>query len=129
MPKVTEKKIATPAKQTLASEKGKPKKMNATVASSTPGPKTSNADAKGRVVLGPKYANKLFRVSEQPDGNLLLEPVVTVHEREAWLFQNPEALAMVMKGIAESKSGNTVYRGSFAQYLEIDTEEDDENGA
>ena len=126
MPKVTEKKIATPAKQTLASEKGKPKKKTATVASPTPGPKTSNADAKGRVVLGPKYANKLFRVSEQPDGNLLLEPIVTVHEREAWLFQNPEALAMVMQGIAESKAGKGKYLGSFAQYADIDIDADDD---
>jgi len=88
-------------------------------------PKTSNSDSKGRVVLGPKHANKMFQVTEQPDGNVLLEPVVTVHEREVWLFQNPEALAMVQQGIRESREGNTVYMGSFAHYADLDIDEED----
>ena len=78
--------------------------------------RTSNADSKGRVVLGAQFANKMFRVSEQPDGNLLLEPVVAVHEREAWLYHNPEALASVRRGIEESKAGKGEYLGSFSKY-------------
>ena len=86
--------------------------------------KTSNADSKGRIVLGPNHANKMFRVSEQPDGNLLLEPVVVMHEREVWLFQNPEALAMVQQGIAESRAGKGKYLGSFAQYADLDIDDE-----
>ena len=88
--------------------------------------KTSNADAKGRVVLGPKYANKMFRVSEQPDGNLLLEPVVAVHEREVWFYRNPEAQAMVQEGIRQSRAGETVFLGSFAQYADLDIDDDED---
>lgn len=88
--------------------------------------KTSNADAKGRVVLGPKYANKMFRVSEQPDGNLLLEPVVAVHEREVWFYRNPEAQAMVQEGIRQSRAGETVSLGSFAQYADLDIDDDED---
>lgn len=87
--------------------------------------KTSNADAKGRVVLGPQHANKMFRVSEQPDGNLLLEPVVAVHEREVWFYRNPKAQAMVQEGIRQSRTGETVFLGSFAQYADLDIDDGD----
>lgn len=85
--------------------------------------KTSNSDAKGRVVLGPKHANKMFRVSEQPDGNLLLEPVVAVHEREVWFYKNPEAQAMVQEGIRQSRAGKGKDLGSFAEFANDDTDE------
>lgn len=51
--------------------------------------RTGFADPKGRIVLGSKFANKMFRVSEQPDGNLLLEPMIAVHEREFVKFVEP----------------------------------------
>ena len=86
--------------------------------------KTSNSDAKGRVVLGPQHANKMFRVSEQPDGNLLLEPLVAIHEREIWFYKNPEVQAMVQKGIRQSKAGRGKYLGSFAEFAEGDADED-----
>lgn len=79
--------------------------------------KTSNADAKGRVVLGPKHANKTFRVTEQPDGNLLLEPVMVVHEREAWFYRNSEVQSMVQEGIRQSRAGETVSLGSFIDHV------------
>ena len=87
--------------------------------------KTSNSDSKGRVVLGPQYANKMFRMSEQPDGNLLLEPVVTVHEREVWFYKNPEVQAMVQEGIRQSRSGKGKYLGSFAQYANLEIDDED----
>ena len=89
-----------------------------------PASKTSSADAKGRVALGASHANKLFRVTEQNDGNLLLEPVVAVHEREVWFYRSPEAQAMVQEGIRQSRAGETVDLGSFAQYADL--EEDPE---
>lgn len=84
--------------------------------------KASQSDSKGRIVLGSKYANKTFRVTQQPDGNLLLEPVVLVHEREAWLLQNPDALNAVRQGVAESREGHVKYLGSFAQFNDEETD-------
>ena len=48
--------------------------------------------------------------------------MITIPERERWLFANPEALASVKQGLKESAAGETHYLGSFAQYadLEID---------
>lgn len=80
--------------------------------------KTSYADAKGRIVLGSRYANKMFRVSEQRDGNLLLEPVVAVHEREVWFYRNPEAQLAVQQGIQESRQGKGQYLGSFGEFAD-----------
>jgi hypothetical protein len=85
--------------------------------------RTSNSDSKGRIVLGSRFANRTYRVQELPDGNILLEPIVMVHEREAWLYRNPEALATVLEGIEQSKRGETVDLGSFAQYADLDTED------
>jgi hypothetical protein len=110
-------------KKQTAKPKPKPKVVREAVAGYSA--KTSRADSKGRVVLGPSQANKTFRVTEQPDGNLLLEPVVVIHEREAWLFKNPEALAMVQKGIKESMAGKTVPLGSYAQYIDLEIDEED----
>ena len=80
--------------------------------------RTSQADSKGRIVLGATHADKAFRVRQLPDGNILLEPIVMVHEREAWLYRNPEALAMVRKGIEQSKRGEIVDLGSFAEHAD-----------
>jgi len=87
--------------------------------------KTSNSDAKGRVVLGAQHANKMFRISEQPDGNLLLEPVIAVHEREVWFYRNPEAQAMVQEGIRQSREGKGKDLGSFAEFADIEIEDED----
>lgn len=88
--------------------------------------KTSSADAKGRFGLGAKYANKQFRLSEQPNGNLVLEPMVTIHEREVWFYKNPEAQAMVQEGIHESQKRKVVSLGSFAEYADTDDDGDGE---
>ena len=113
----------SPTQDSMPDNTKKPKVVRE--ASAVYGGKTSRADSKGRVVLGAHLANKTFRVTEQADGNLLLEPVVVIHEREAWLYQNPEAMAMVRKGIKESKAGKGVSLGSFAQYADLEIEEDD----
>jgi hypothetical protein len=52
-------------------------------------------------------------------GQILLDPVVSISERELWLWQNPEAIASVQRGIEQAESGNLQKLGSFAQYAEI----------
>lgn len=87
--------------------------------------KVANSDAKGRITLGPAHANKTFQVVQDPGGNLVLEPVELVHEREAWLFRNPDALEMVRRGIEQSKQGKGKYLGSFSQFADIEIEDED----
>lgn len=80
-------------------------------------------DNAGRINIGKENCGKIFAVQPQPDGNILLSPVVVMHEREAWLFNNPEALASVRKGIEESAKGKGTSLGSFAQYMDDDLED------
>ncbi len=82
--------------------------------------KVTNSDSKGRVTLGAAHANKTFRILSDPAGNLVLEPVVAVHEREAWLYRNPDALASVRRGIEQSKRGKGKYLGPFAEFADLE---------
>lgn len=75
-------------------------------------------DSAGRIVIGRQYKDKQFAVEELPNGDILLQPVVIRHEREAWLYENPEAMAALDLALAQSAKGDGRYIGSFAQYLE-----------
>lgn len=44
-----------------------------------------------------------------------MEDINKIPERERWLYQNPEALALIDKGMSEVGSIN---RGSFADYID-----------
>ena len=80
---------------------------------------TLRMDGKGRVTFG-KLAKGVssFRVLKNEDGSFLMRPMKEVPEREAWLYNNPEALKAVLEGLADSKAGRVHDMGSFAQYLD-----------
>jgi len=78
-------------------------------------------DSKGRITLGALAKNiSGFKVIEENNGRILLEPQVEIPAEEAWLHKNPEALASVLRGIEDSKAGRIKDRGSFAKYLDED---------
>ncbi len=81
-------------------------------------------DSKGRISLS-KLAEGVssYNVSTDDDGRILLEPMVEIPAREKWLFENSKALAMVRRGLAESKAGLAVSRGSFAKYAKEDDDD------
>ncbi len=82
-------------------------------------------DSSGRIIIGKEFKDKQFSVQVLPNGDILLSPVVVRHEREAWLYDNPEAMASVNRGLEQSARGEGRYIGSFAQYADdpIDDEE------
>ncbi len=82
-------------------------------------------DSAGRIIIGKEFRDKPFAVQLQPDGNILLSPVVVRHEREAWLYENPEAMASVLRGLDQSARGEGRSLGSFAEYA-VEPDEDDE---
>jgi hypothetical protein len=49
------------------------------------------------------------------DEKIILEPMVEIPAREAWLYQNEKALNKVKTGLTEK---GTITRGSFAEYAE-----------
>jgi hypothetical protein len=63
-------------------------------------------DSKGRITLG-RLAEGVssYRARRQKDGKIVLEPFVEIPEAERWLYENPQALASVRRGIADAKAG------------------------
>lgn len=85
--------------------------------------KTVRPDGKGRITLG-KLTKEFsgYTLKESADGKIVLEPLVEIPAREAWLFRNQEALASVERGLKQSGEGKTKSLGSFAKYLKEDVD-------
>lgn len=83
--------------------------------------KTVTPDSKGRITLG-KLAEGIssFRVSQDKDGRILLDPYVEIPAREQWLYKNPEALKRVLTGLEQSRQGLGEDLGDFTQFLDDD---------
>ena len=46
-----------------------------------------------------------FQMYRNCVGQILLDPQVTIPASEAWLFNNPQARALIQQGLAEAKQG------------------------
>ena len=80
---------------------------------------TVRPDAKGRITLGSLAKGiSSYRVHEEADGRLILEPFSEIPARERWVYENPEVLASLERGLKDSAEGRTAYLGSFAQYAD-----------
>jgi len=83
--------------------------------------RTVRPDSKGRVTLGRLAAGvSSFKAYKDDEGRIVLEPQVEVPAREAWLWNNPEAMESVQKGLKEAGQGKLVKRGSFAKHAQED---------
>ena len=72
-------------------------------------------DSKGRITLG-RLAEGVssYKVKIEANGKIVLEPFAEIPARERWLFENPEALRRVKKGLTEAEAGQTLSLGSFS---------------
>ena len=66
---------------------------------------TKTTDSKGRISLGKRFANRTFIIEETEEMELKLQPARIIPEREAWLYDNKEAEASVLRGLAQAKAG------------------------
>lgn len=64
-------------------------------------------DAKKRVVLGGIAIGEgiTYHIYSNRLGQIVLDPQVTIPASEAWLFNNPDALAAVRQGLADAGEG------------------------
>jgi hypothetical protein len=69
---------------------------------------SKSADSKGRISLGPEFANHLVLVRRIADGVVEIVKATAVPDPELWLHRNPKAIRMVMEGIEQAKTGNLV---------------------
>jgi hypothetical protein len=83
-------------------------------------------DDRGRVSIGQDFVGSAhYRILRNALGQIVLDPVVTIPATELWLFQNPQALGAVMRGVQQARSGEISSLGSFAKFAKepIDDEE------
>jgi len=64
-------------------------------------------DAKKRVTLSKIQVREgiTYHVYSNSIGQIILDPQVTIPATEAWLFNNPDALASVRRGLSDAAKG------------------------
>ena len=81
-------------------------------------------DAKGRITISNEwmpYKNQTvrsFKIYSNGDGDLLLRPEVTIPAREAWIYQNPDVIKSIKKGVKELEEGKGDIVDDLDSYLE-----------
>lgn len=66
---------------------------------------TKTADSKGRVALGKAFANSPVIIKRVSPTEVRVIKARVIPEDEAWLWENPKALAMVQRGLEQAKRG------------------------
>ncbi|TRZ48181.1 MAG: hypothetical protein D4S01_10840 [Dehalococcoidia bacterium] len=64
-------------------------------------------DTKRRVVLPAVLVREgiTYHIYTNSDGQIVLDPQVTIPASEVWLFNNPDALASVRRGLSDAAQG------------------------
>jgi hypothetical protein len=69
--------------------------------------KTVKPDTKNRVILPKELVGEdiTFNIYSNSDGQIVLDPQVTIPASELWLFRNPEILAQAKQGLSDAAKG------------------------
>ena len=64
-------------------------------------------DTQRRVTLPPDLVGEgmTFHIYHNRIGQIILDPQVTIPASEAWVFQNPEILDLVKRGLSDAAGG------------------------
>lgn len=84
---------------------------------------SSRADDRGRLTIGAVAKRKNYRVMINRSGQILLDPIVNIPEKEVWLWKNQSTLNSLKRGLKEAEAGETQDLGSFAEYADLDTDD------
>jgi hypothetical protein len=64
-----------------------------------------SADSKGRVSLGAHFANRVVIVEHRSADEVVVRLARVIPEGEAWLYENPQALASLRRGLDQARKG------------------------
>jgi hypothetical protein len=73
--------------------------------------KETEPDKKHRVSLGSAIQMQpgvRYKVLKNELGQILLDPVKSVPAYEAWIYENPDHIASIKRGIAQAEAGQLV---------------------
>jgi hypothetical protein len=64
-------------------------------------------DTRRRVVLPSALVKEgiTYHMYANSDGQIILDPQVTIPASEAWVFQNPDILELVQRGLSDATEG------------------------
>ncbi len=64
-------------------------------------------DTRRRVVLPSALVREdiIYHIYANSDGQIMLNPLVPIPASEAWVFQNPEILELVQRGLSDAAEG------------------------
>lgn len=84
-------------------------------------------DSRNRICLTqflPKNLEVTSYKAYQEGEKIILEPMTEVPAREAWLYNNPKALALVLEGLKQAEEGHVSKLDiDLSQFLENEDEE------
>jgi hypothetical protein len=86
--------------------------------------KLISTDSQGNLSLNLEPKSTEYRVLINEAGQILLDPINNIPDREQWLWQNPEALASVKCGLAQVARGEVHDLGDFSKYADLEIEEE-----
>jgi hypothetical protein len=72
---------------------------------------TKLVDKKGRVALGPQFAGRTVIMDDSNPNQIVITVARVIPEREAWLYENQDALNSVRRGLAQAAAGQLVREG------------------
>jgi len=86
---------------------------------------TRPLDSKHRITLGGRLYRLLmskmkidsYQVYVGKGGDILLRPAVSIPSSEAWVYQNPEVIGRIRKGVKESVEGKTEKVNNLEKFL------------
>ena len=69
--------------------------------------KSVKPDTKRRVVLPADLVGEgvTYRIYINSNGQIVLDPQVTIPASESWVFNNPDILALVQRGLSDAAEG------------------------
>ncbi|MBE9122181.1 hypothetical protein IQ269_15560 [Tychonema sp. LEGE 07199] len=79
-----------------------------------------STDTQGHLSLNLEPKSTEYRVLVNEAGQILLDPITNIPDREQWLWQNPQALAAVKCGVAQAAKGEVHNLGDFSEYADRD---------
>ena len=87
---------------------------------------TSSLDSKKRITLGNRIMKESpldrmevdkFEIFAGEEGDILLKPMAHIPSRELWIYQNPEVLSRIEKGLQNAHAGKTKKVKNLKQLL------------
>jgi hypothetical protein len=87
---------------------------------------TKPLDSKYRITLGNRLTRLLgkrmnteaYQIFVGRNGDILLRPSVSIPSNEAWVYQNPEVIGKLRKGLQEAREGKTERVENLESFLE-----------